>query len=642
MVDFTDEQLSVLDFVKEGYDVLVDACIGSGKTTVLQEACRVLKLAGKKVLYLTYNRRLLEEARKRIDPNDADVHTYHSFAGTMLNMAGVPATSEREVISKFNQHLKRVYKYDVIVVDEYQDISEELKDMLCKLCVMSNANYGLCPQFLVVGDKDQKIMDNTELDAVECMQKFFSFLSYTHQKEFKQIQFTNCFRLSADYATEIGQAWGKSIIGRNQNCNVVTKSLNECVKFLAQFEPHEILVLGGNMSWGNRIEIQNRLESMYPDKFNKDTVYSAISDRDGDRRNLDTSKCAVFTTYDTAKGMERRVCVICDFTQGYLDSRMKHQTSRKVLKNLFLVAASRGKEYNIMCSAGRAKMLSMKTIGKVDGMPDIDMRVESISGMFDYKLTESVDRCLKYIDVEVIQEKQEVINAVSHMGNIDLSLCAGIHAQAVYFDHYNLDLMIMNAFDERFSRDTYTDLPKYDNGWPLWKKILYLTALNTGQDRYFKQVNKEYITPEFEKLLCDRLSEQLDKDELVEQRCVMDYRGCKDSRTLRKLGEKLICGYADVVKYGVPWELKFVNELKSEHILQVASYTVCTDTDCGVLWNLKDNQILKITINDRKGFLEDVLLCISKGRLIAEKAGIISNQRDGALILELFNDVKEN
>ena len=37
MIDFTDEQLSVLDFVKEGYDVLVDACIGSGKTTVLQE-----------------------------------------------------------------------------------------------------------------------------------------------------------------------------------------------------------------------------------------------------------------------------------------------------------------------------------------------------------------------------------------------------------------------------------------------------------------------------------------------------------------------------------------------------------------------------------------------------------------------------
>lgn len=68
MVDFTDEQLSVLDFAKEGYDVLVDACIGSGKTTVLQEACRVLKLAGKKVLYLTYNRRLLEEARKRIVP----------------------------------------------------------------------------------------------------------------------------------------------------------------------------------------------------------------------------------------------------------------------------------------------------------------------------------------------------------------------------------------------------------------------------------------------------------------------------------------------------------------------------------------------------------------------------------------------
>lgn len=635
-VQFTDEQQAVLDYAKDSYDVLVDACIGSGKTTVIQQACSILAADGKKVLYLTYNRRLLEEARKRIDPHDADVHTYHSFAGKILNITGVRTNSEREVPYMFTKHVCKVYKYDVIVVDEYQDVSEDLKNMLWHLCKMSLNNYGFCPQFLVVGDKDQKIMDNTEIDVVECIQELFRFLSYVHQKDFKQVQFTNCFRLSADYASKIGQSWGKSIIGRNQNCNIERKSLNACVRFLSQFEPNEILVLGNNMSWGSRIEIQNMLESKYPNKFNKDTVYSSIMDRDGDRRNVDTSDCAVFTTFDSAKGMERRVCVICNFDSGYLESRMKHQTSRSVLKNLFLVAASRGKEYNIICDTGRANILQVDKLGNVDGVPNIDMRVEYISDMFDFRLKESVDRCLSHLDIEVLQEKQKEIDAVSHVGQIDLSLCAGIHAQAVYFNGYDLDAEITRAWNERVSRGNFPKLPVPKKDWPLWKQILYLAALETGQERYFKQVKDEYISLESEQLLCDRLAEQLEPDELVEQNCMMLYKNCKDSVNFKLIGDKLVSGRADIIKDDVPWELKFVNDLKAEHALQVAMYALCMNLDYGILWNLRNNEIQKVIIKDRESFLEDVLSCVSKSRLIAEQVGMMNYKQQVPLKVDIF------
>ena len=635
-VQFTDEQQAVLDYAEAGYDVLVDACIGSGKTTVIQQACSVLAKNKKKVLYLTYNRRLLEEARKRIDPHDADVHTYHSFAGKMLNMTNVYTSSEREVPYQFVKHMRKVYRYDTIVVDEYQDVSEDLKDMLWHLCKMSLDNYGFCPQFIVVGDRDQKIMDNTAINAVECMQELFQFLAFVHKNDFKQVQFTNCFRLCADYASAIGQAWGKSIVGRNKDCKIEHKSLDSIVKFLSQFEPNEILVLGNNMSWGNRIEIQNMLESRYPDKFNKDTVYSSISDRDGDRRNIDTSECAVFTTFDSAKGMERRVCVICNFDTGYLDSRLKHQTSRQVLKNLFLVAASRGKEYNIVCDNGKSHILDFKRLGSIDGKPDVDMRVEYMSDMFDFKLKENVDRCLEYLETEVVQDSGQIIDAVSNVGQIDLSLCVGIHAQAVYFNNYNLDAEIDRAWNERINKGNFPKLPVPKDEWPLWRKILYLAALDTGQERYFKQVREEYITPESEQLLCERLSEQFTSDELVEQKCLVLYKDCKSVSTMKTLGDKLISGRVDVIKNDIPWELKFVNDLKAEHELQAAMYALSMGLDYAMLWNLKNNQIKKVRVKDVSGFLEAVLFCISKNELISNRVGMINYKQQVAEYVDIF------
>jgi len=636
MVNFTDEQELALQYATEGFDVLVDACIGSGKTTVIQECCARLSKQNKRVLYLTYNRRLLEESRKRIDSRDANVHTFHSFGGSVLTAEGIFTGTERDVPTLFVKCIESLYKYDVVIVDEYQDLSEDLKEMLWHICRLIYNGYGVCPQFIVVGDKDQKIIDNTEIDAVKCVHELFAFLSHIHNRDYKQVSFTNCFRLSPDYAAEIGQAWGKSIVGRNTNCTIDTMYIEGVVKFLANFEPNEILVLGNNMSWGARVDIQNRLEAQYPEKFNKDTVYSAISDKDGSRRNVDTSDCAVFTTFDSAKGMERRVCVVCNYDNGYLESRLKHQTKRSVLKNLFLVAASRGKEYNIFCDGGRAKILDFKRIGKIDGKPDVDMRVEYASEMFEFKLKENVDECLSNLKIETVQRPGEGIDAITNVGQIDLSVCAGIHAQAVYFSNYNLDTEIDRAWNERISKGNFPKLPVPKDHWPLWKKILYLVALDTGQERYFKQVQDEYITAESEQFLCDRLAERFDKNEFVEKSCMMHFEDCVDVDHDKPLGTKALIGRMDVVKDGIPWELKFVETLKAEHQLQAAFYAVCMGLDYAYLWNLKTNEIQKVIVTDIPTFLEDVLLCISKNQLTASRAGYVNFDNPVATFVDIF------
>ena len=48
----SDEQNLLIEKALEGHNILVDACIGSGKTTAIQHLCDALP-SKKKVLYLT-------------------------------------------------------------------------------------------------------------------------------------------------------------------------------------------------------------------------------------------------------------------------------------------------------------------------------------------------------------------------------------------------------------------------------------------------------------------------------------------------------------------------------------------------------------------------------------------------------------
>ena len=56
-INLSDEQIKFIEVAKQGKNILVDACIGSGKTTTIQHLCEELPL-NSKILYLTYNKLL--------------------------------------------------------------------------------------------------------------------------------------------------------------------------------------------------------------------------------------------------------------------------------------------------------------------------------------------------------------------------------------------------------------------------------------------------------------------------------------------------------------------------------------------------------------------------------------------------------
>lgn len=611
----TKEQQYFITRAVEGRNMLVDACIGSGKTTMIQKACEALH--PKKVLYLTYNRRLYDDACKKIHDDNTTIATFHRFAAQCCGYNGLDDTSVHNVCRVFMNRVTQVPRYDVVIVDEYQDLREDTAGMLETVCRLHMQNYGFLPQFLIVGDMQQKIYDTSSFRADLFVRQLFDLLGNG-----ESMRFTSCFRLAAGYAAQIGQAWQKSIIGCNPDSRVTSmKSLRDIAVLLKDHEPGDILVLGGKMPWGARTRLQNMLENLYPEKFNKHTVYASMDDQD-EMQSFDTSEAAIFTTYDSAKGLERRICVVCDFTEKYLEARMKHSMSRQILKNIFLVAASRGKEQIIFYVGDRDEKLEFEDIGALTGVMPIDMKPVPISRAFDHKYEEDIRDCVDFLTIQKIQDSEKAVPATKTDGFIDLSVCIGIHAQATYFRDFDIDAMIQR--DLASVLNTGLKLPEFNPKWSLQKKILYYTAMESGQLRYIKDVKKQFITKSSDRLVHERMSSVFDGTETVEKKCHITFSNVTDTAG-HVIGDKTLTGRCDAfTREGELYELKFVDTVSPNHQLQAALYAIAFGKDHAVLWNLQDNAKYRISVAPEKisGFLQCVCRCVSKDMLSVKNGNI--------------------
>lgn len=585
----SEEQSEFVEIAQEGKNILVDACIGSGKTTAIQALCKELP-RDKKILYLTYNKLLKIDAKSKIHQKNVLVTNYHGFAYMSLIRMGVKAGIS-DLIQKFIKISPNIEPYDVLIIDEYQDIELELAELL-KMIKAANPKM----QIIAVGDMQQKIYDKTTLNVSEFINEFLD--------DYLLLEFTRCFRLSSELAARLGRIWSKPIIGVNNECRVERMNKDQVVEFLSQQEPADILCLGSRN--GDLAKTLNKLEEEYSETYNKTTVYASISDTDSMGSAEPKKDSAIFTTYDSSKGLERKIVVIFDYTESYWSTRInKPLQSYDILRNIFCVAASRGKNQIIFVDSDEAE-LSEKTLSTPVNM---NMKFENMemSDMFEFKFKEDVEQCFETIKTKKIESEDNcIIRIKNNDGLIDLSPCIGIFQEATYFDGYSIDESI--KFHVRIDEDKrflYTDKVKNSS---LEEKILFLTSLETKQNRYRNQVAVPFIGDTEENAICKRLATRLSRDEDVQSACALYFSN-------KRNGDLLFTafGMADAVKDDVIYELKFVSELTHEHFLQCASYVVAMEKKKGILWNTRDNTLYEITVPNKTRFLDAVTNAITKG-----------------------------
>lgn len=585
----TVEQQKFIDCALSGNNVLVDACVGSGKTTAIQQLCMAFP-PNKRVLYLTYNKLLKIDAKEKIKGRNITVTNYHGFAYSCLIRTGIRAGIS-DLIQVFISKKPDVGSYDLLVLDEYQDIDQEISKMLVyiKKC---NPNI----QIVAVGDMKQKIYDKTTLD----IQRFIDEFVGKH----KDLEFTQCFRLSSDIAEMLGRVWEKKIVGVNHECKISYLPEKKVVKFLAEQQPEDILCLGSRNGLMSRT--LNTLEEKYGSKYNKKTVYASISDSDRSGSTEPSKETAIFTTYDSSKGLERKICVVFDFTESYWAVRRDMPEQKyEILRNIFCVAASRGKNQIIFVEHDEA-MLSEQSLS-TPNETNHKFKNMQISEMFDFKYKEDVEECYGLLDIKKVdREDTSVIKIENHEDLIDLAPCIGIYQEAAFFENYDIDKDI--ELYKQLNKEKKVDASKYKT---LDKKILYLISLETSQNRYIRQVNRKIVKDKQREELEKRLLEVFKKQDDSQVICEIQFAKQRGG------GFKFSAvGYADVIKNKTIYELKFVSELTHEHFLQCACYVVAKKLKKGILWNTRTNDMYEISIPEKGKFLDCVAKTITKHQLI--------------------------
>ncbi len=590
-LQLSSEQQLFIDKALQGHNILVDACIGSGKTTAIQNLCNKFSNT-KKILYLTYNRLLKVDAKSKIKKKNVIVTNYHGFAYMSLKKINVSAGIP-ELIQTFIQKKPPVGEYDVLIIDEYQDIEQELAELLQ---LIKNCNPNM--QIIAVGDMEQKIYDKTTLNVELFMKEFL--------EEYLTLRFTQCFRLSDGLASMLGRVWKKEIKGVNDSCKVEEMTKEKVVSFLAEQNPADILCLGART--GIMADTLNSLEERYSHKFNKKTVYATILDNDSMGKTQPKEDSAIFTTYDSSKGLERKICVVFDFTESYWQIRVsKPQQSYIILRNIFCVAASRGKS-RIIFVKPEDTMLSERTLST---FVETNQKFHNIGirEMFEFKYKEDVEKCFSQLKIHRLpQPDNSPIDIKSTDDLIDLSPCIGIYQEAVFFGNYQIDADIkLRLLLNPELAGLYT---KEVRDSSLDEKILFLTSLETRQNRYITQVITPLVNEEQSELIKARLKTKLNIDENAQVECQIDFSN-EEKGDIRFSAR----GFADVVKDDVVYELKFVSQLTHEHFLQCAVYMVAMNLKKGILWNTRDNTLYEIEIPDRKAFMDKVTKAVTKGMI---------------------------
>lgn len=232
-----------------------------------------------------------------------------------------------------------------------------------------------------------------------------------------------------------------------------------------------------------------------------------------------------------------------------------------------------------------------------------------VSEMYSFKYKEDVEACFNLVEVEEIMTKDRTtIGTKNNDKLIDLSPCIGILQEATFFTKYDIDSEI------KFAQDNHKDRPKINLpiDATLEDKVLYLTAYNTGYDRYVNQVKTPFVSEETLGRIQDRLRQVFKPSEEVQRSFSISFKLPEkdDDGNYKKI---TINGRSDVIKNNIVYELKFEADLMHEDFLQCATYMVAFNLEKGILWNVKKNRMYIITIPDRKAFISQMMKTITKG-----------------------------
>lgn len=607
------------------HNLIVDSVAGSGKTTTNMFIARTYP--EQNILLLTYNAKLKLETRDKAKEwglSNIEVHSYHSFcvkyySKTAFTDAGITKFLKQKTGASSTTNLqsssKLPKKYDIIVIDEAQDMSNTYFALVCQIWY---DNQNPACKLIICGDVNQCIFRFNGADSRYISLADLVYAEFRAGIPWKTLRLATSFRCPVEVTQFVNKCVLKSdrmhgARGINHKPRYIvcdtfgyttqrnpkaSRPYQEVMYYLKQgYRYEEIFIIAPSIKAGSGNSPVRRLANALS------TAGIPIFVPAGDEDKLDEDIChgkLVFASFHQVKGLERKAVIIFNFDASYFKYYSKG-SDPKVCPNELYVALTRTKERMTMfhhvgndalhfldmnhkyveyeCRSFGSDSSAGKGGHAIEKPQDL-----AVTQLISHMSESVIARAMEFFTVTRIRNKAGVIKikTKTEQGALTESVAElnGLLIPAVYeyrtmgnMEMYKLmrDMTPLelqqgiknggaNGDGGKLNLDSIPDLLELANVW---------NATKTGFIFKVKQIKKYdwLCAAELEACLARLATLELSSDPTHVQ-----YESYLYNQGSRELYNRRLHGYADYMDDKRLFEFKCVHELEPVHFIQLALY----------------------------------------------------------------------
>ena len=588
------EQQAVVDAAMAGYNIVVDAVAGSGKTTTVLSVAKALP--NKSILQITFNSQLKLEVREKVNNlnlQNIQVHTYHSIATTFYNPTFWNDGKLNQMLDQNHPpNKKKTYVPNIIIIDEAQDMT------LLYFRVVQKFINDFCeekvPQLIIMGDRYQSVYTFMQADV-----RFLTHAVEVWQRDFKYMTLCESYRVTKPIAHFINNCMVKQkrIISKKPGIKVDYYITNPfCHPFMNEIIvrikngsliPEDIFILSASLKSANspaRV-IENKLVEAGI------SVYVPI----GDESRLDddiTRGKVVFATFPSSKGRERKIVIVLGFDNSYFNYYAKNDDPTMCPSALY-VAVTRAKERLIVVGNSYMDYLpflnmscGLETFVTIYGKRKFEKPGKGFSQ--NKEKTTTPTEIIKFLKQDTIRALTPLIEKLFEIPQTE-TLAIQIQSKIKTHKNQYEDVSDINGivipimWEQTGGATLYNNLLKYiESDKPknvikkAFEKIKYpcttiadfLMLCNVYQSMSDGYIGRLAQIKKFDWITINDIEfcHKLLDDHVYKQDIIFEVP-CEQSN-----GSVLINGRVDALTKDTLWEFKCVDVLTLEHLLQLVVY----------------------------------------------------------------------
>jgi len=600
----SDEQQNIIKEIGKNNNLVGDCVAGSGKTTSVLFIAK--NYPNKRIIQITYNSLLRLEVRtkaREMGLQNIEVHTYNSLAVKYYNKDGHNNDAIRRIID-FNSSPQIILpKFDIIILDEAQDMTNLFFQLMYKFQKDMEHNF----QMVILGDKYQGVYGKKGADT-----RFLTLADKVWPKTFTSVFLSTSYRLTnqiSSFVNEVMLGYNRINTIRDGFCvKYIRLNLFEEIKKITDIihrlikkrniKYEDIFILAPSLNSKNNNSPIRKLENaLVMDNL---PVYYHNSEDQRIDDDLIKNKI-VFSTFHSVKGRERKVVIIVGFDSKYFQYYAIDSDPSKCPETLY-VAATRAKEILILLEHyqnGPLQFLkkSYEEMKNCDYIEFIDHPSEPFITELKPKqeLTTTPTELVKFIkednlkilsilakkvfsDIKYPKYTVDIPSKISIDNKVeDVSDFNGIAIPAIYEYKQKGYCSIKKITDKIYNnlnKDEHLFLKSHYlklNNLEKISDFMYLSMIyNSLTEKIYNRLNqitrKDWLKIKSITPCLETLSEYLSNDTKYEKE--IKYQCSK----FLEYGTIYINGRIDAYDKETVWELKCVDTLNLEHLLQVIIY----------------------------------------------------------------------